>query len=89
MSNQENKGWLQPSEPLAALQNLINGCLIGQNKGAYSFEESSVIWDSIKYLVELQVNLRETEGNLNDVLKNELSKPEEEKEIVENEEKIS
>lgn len=78
MSTQENKGWLLPNEPLSAVQNLINGCLIGQNKGAYSFEESSVIWESIKYLVQLQVSLREAEGDLNAILKNELAKPEEE-----------
>jgi hypothetical protein len=75
---QENKNWLIPNEPLTALQNLINGCLVAQNKGAFSFEESSVIWESIKFLVELQVQLRESNQNMNEVLKEELSKPEDE-----------
>ena len=86
MSTHENKGWLLPNEPLSAVQNLINGCLIAQNKGAYSFEESSVIWESIKYLVQLQVSLRETEGDLNTILNNELAKAEEEEEKEKEEE---
>lgn len=86
MSNVEHKVWHEIKEPLSAVQNLINGCLLGQSKGAYSFEESSLIWESIKYLVTLQVQLREDEVNVNEFLMNELAKKEEH-EVPENEPK--
>jgi hypothetical protein len=82
MNNAEHKVWHEINEPLSAVQNLINGCLVGQSKGAYTFEESSLIWESIKYLVTLQVQLRETESDPNEFLLKELSKkdPEESEE---------
>ena len=75
MSNQENNSWVSVNEPLAAVQNLINGCLIAQSKGAFSFEESSILWESVRYLVSLQVQLRESNGDMNAFLKEELAKP--------------
>jgi hypothetical protein len=74
MNNAEHKVWHEIIEPLSAVQNLINGCLLGQSKGAYSFEESSLIWESIKYLVTLQVQLRENEDDPNAFIMKELSK---------------
>lgn len=74
MNNAEHKVWHEINEPLNAVQNLINGCLVGQSKGAYSFEESSLIWESIKYLVTLQVKLRESEDDPNEFLLKELAK---------------
>lgn len=74
MNNVEHKVWHEITEPLSAVQNLINGCLLGQSKGAFSFEESSLIWESIKYLVTLQVQLRENGEDVNLVLMKELSK---------------
>lgn len=74
MSNQENKIWLPITEPTAAIQNLINGCLIAQSKGAYSFEESSILWESMKSLVNLQVQARESGEDFNQTLKMELAK---------------
>lgn len=85
MNNAEHKVWHEITEPLSAVQNLINGCLLGQSKGAFSFEESSIIWDSIKYLVTMQVQLRENGEDPNSVLLNELAKKETEpEEILEN-----
>lgn len=78
MSNVEHKVWHEIKEPLSAVQNLINGCLLGQSKGAYTFEESSLLWESIKYLVTLQVQLREDDVNPNEFLINELAKKQEE-----------
>ncbi len=74
MNNAEHKVWHEINEPLSAVQNLINGCLVGQAKGAYSFEESSLIWESIKYLVTLQVKLRESEDDPNEFILKELAK---------------
>lgn len=85
MNNAEHKVWHEITEPLSAVQNLINGCLLGQSKGAFSFEESSIIWDSIKYLVTMQVQLRENGEDPNSVLLNELAKKETDpEEILEN-----
>ncbi len=81
MSNQENNSWVSVNEPLAAVQNLINGCLIAQSKGAFSFEESSILWESVRYLVSLQVQLRESNGDMNAVLKEELAKPDTKPEV--------
>lgn len=78
MNNNEPKTWAHITEPLAALQNLINASLLGQSKGAYTFEEASIVWESIKYLVNLQVKLREEDKDMNDLLIQELSKKEEE-----------
>lgn len=80
MNNVEHKVWHEITEPLSAVQNLINGCLLGQSKGAYSFEESSLIWESIKYLVTMQVQLRENGEDPNSILMEELSKKETEPE---------
>lgn len=74
MNNVEHKVWHEITEPLSAVQNLINGCLLGQSKGAFSFEESSLIWESIKYLVTLQVQLRENEEDPNVFLMKEMAK---------------
>lgn len=74
MNNAEHKVWHEITEPLSAVQNLINGCLLGQSKGAYSFEESSLIWESIKYLVTLQVQLRESEDDPNVFIMKEMAK---------------
>lgn len=74
MNNVEHKVWHEITEPLSAVQNLINGCLLGQSKGAFSFEESSLIWESIKYLVTMQVQLRENGEDANIVLMKELAK---------------
>ena len=79
MSNPEQKTWSPISEPLAAVQNLINAALLGQSKGAYNFEEASIVWESIKYLVNLQVTLRDSNKDMNDVLIEDLSKKEDEK----------
>jgi hypothetical protein len=76
MGNVEHKVWHEITEPLSAVQNLINGCLLGQSKGSYSFEESSLIWESIKYLVTLQVQIRENDEDPNDFLMKELAKTE-------------
>lgn len=85
MNNAEHKVWHEITEPLSAVQNLINGCLLGQSKGAFSFEESSIIWDSIKYLVTMQVQLRENGEDPNSVLLSELAKKETDpEEILEN-----
>ena len=70
------KNWVEPTEPLAAIQNLINGCLLAQSRGAYSLEDSSALWDSIKYLISLQSKLRDDNKNINDVLQEELGKSE-------------
>lgn len=78
MNNNEPKTWTPITEPLAALQNLINASLLGQSKGAYTFEEASIVWESIKYLVNLQVKLREEDKDMNDLLIQELSKKEDE-----------
>lgn len=78
MNNNEPKTLAPITEPLAALQNLINASLLGQSKGAYTFEEASIVWESIKYLVNLQVKLREEDKDMNDLLIQELSKKEEE-----------
>lgn len=88
MSNVEHKVWHEITEPLSAVQNLINGCLLGQSKGSYSFDESSLIWESIKYLVTLQVQLRESEEDPNMFLLKELAKTEETENIEEADEKI-
>jgi hypothetical protein len=79
MSNPEQKTWSPITEPLAAVQNLINAALLGQSKGAYNFEEASIVWESIKYLVNLQVTLRDSNKDMNDVLIEDLSKKEDEK----------
>lgn len=76
MNNAEHKIWHEITEPLSAVQNLINGCLLGQSKGAFTFEESSLIWESIKYLVTLQVQLRENEEDPNVFLMKEMTKQE-------------
>ena len=70
------KNWVEPTEPLAAIQNLITGCLLAQSRGAYSLEDSSALWDSIKYLISLQSKLRDDNKNINDVLQEELGKSE-------------
>jgi hypothetical protein len=80
MNNTEPKTWVPITEPLAAVQNLINAALLGQSKGAYTFEEASLVWESIKYLVNLQVKLREEDKDMNDSLIEELSKTELEEE---------
>jgi len=80
MNNTEPKTWVPITEPLAAVQNLINAALLGQSKGAYTFEEASLVWESIKYLVNLQVKLREEDKDMNDSLNEELSKTELEEE---------
>lgn len=72
------KNWVEVTEPLAAIQNLINGCLIAQSRGAYSLEDSSALWDSIKYLIALQSKLREENKTINDILQEEMKKPEDE-----------
>jgi hypothetical protein len=76
--NPSQKNWVEVTEPLAAIQNLINGCLIAQSRGAYSLEDSSALWDSIKYLIALQSKLREENKTINDILQEELAKPEDE-----------
>jgi len=76
--NQTQKNWVEVTEPLAAIQNLINGCLLAQSRGAYSLEDSSALWDSIKYLIALQSKLREENKTLNDILREEMAKPEDE-----------
>jgi hypothetical protein len=80
MNNTEPKTWVPITEPLAAVQNLINAALLGQSKGAYTFEEASLVWESIKYLVNLQVKLREEDKDMNDSLIEELSTTELEEE---------
>jgi len=75
-ANSTPKNWVEVTEPLSAIQNLINGCLLAQSRGAYSLEDSSALWDSIKYLIALQSKLREENKNINDILQEELSKPE-------------
>jgi hypothetical protein len=89
MNNAEHKVWHEINEPLSAVQNLINGCLVGQSKGAYTFEESSLIWESIKYLVTLQVQLRENGEDPNGILIQELSKKDENPEEIEHEKEIA
>lgn len=84
MNSNVSQNWLEVTEPLAAIQNLINGCLLAQSRGAYSFEDSSALWDSIKYLISLQTSLREENRDINDILKEELSKPEDSESIEEN-----
>lgn len=69
--------WVEVTEPLAAIQNIINGCLLAQSRGAYSLEDSAALWDSIKYLITLQTKLREENKNINSVFEQELAKPEE------------
>lgn len=76
MNSNVSQNWLEVTEPLAAIQNLINGCLLAQSRGAYSFEDSSALWDSIKYLISLQTSLREENRDINGILKEELAKPE-------------
>jgi hypothetical protein len=76
--NPSQKNWVEVTEPLAAIQNLINGCLIAQSRGAYSLEDSSALWDSIKYLIALQSKLREENKTINNILQEELAKPEDE-----------
>lgn len=82
-TNTTPKNWVEPTEPLAAIQNLINGCLLAQARGAYSLEDSSALWDSIKYLISLQSKLREDNKNINDVLQEELAKPEDSQDVEE------
>lgn len=74
-TNATPKNWVEVTEPLAAIQNLINGCLLAQSRGAYSLEDSSALWDSIKFLIALQSRLREENKNINDILQEELAKP--------------
>lgn len=74
-TNPTPKNWVEVTEPLAAIQNLINGCLLAQSRGAYSLEDSSALWDSIKFLIALQSRLREENKNINDILQEELAKP--------------
>lgn len=87
MNNVEHKVWHEITEPLSAVQNLINGCLLGQSKGAFSFEESSLIWESIKYLVTLQVQLRENEDDPNVFIMKEMAKHDKVEEPEETQEK--
>lgn len=87
MNNVEHKVWHEITEPLSAVQNLINGCLLGQSKGAFSFEESSLIWESIKYLVTLQVQLRENEEDPNVFLMKEMAKQDDVQAVEETQEK--
>ena len=52
MNNNEPKTWTPITEPLAALQNLINASLLGQSKGAYTLEEAVVVQSAINWIVQ-------------------------------------
>lgn len=81
--------WVEVTEPLAAIQNIINGCLLAQSRGAYSLEDSAALWDSIKYLIALQTKLREENKNINSVFEQELAKPEEPQNIEQDSEQVA
>lgn len=67
--------WIAPDNMVSCVQNLINGCLLAQSKGVYSMEESSILWNSITFLITKQKELREANPSLTpkEVLENQLS----------------